>query len=194
MKKNKLPVNRLDIITPVLDAHTLNLLTKAAHEYPELEQSVYSKQVDDPIAERIREIEMYPVTGKSPLAAKGAVEILAYYFRREFEYAFPPYEAVEPLHMKDRLFLWTDKSWGTEWGGQHTIGSIGFRWREWRDAPAGLALAWVWLHPFRRGRGILSAYWDLFRQWYGDFYIEPPLSKAMQSFLRKRAVLRATMP
>ncbi len=153
MKRNKLPDDHLDIVTPVLDAKVN--LTKPAHGYPELAQGMYSKQVG-----RL-EIEMYPITGKSPLAARRAVEILGSYFRREFGYDFPPYEAEAPLHTKDRLFLFTDD----DWYEKHALGAIGFSWREYSNAPVQLVLSWVWLHPFLRSKGILSAFWELFHQW-----------------------------
>lgn len=54
-----------------------------------------------------------------------------------------------------------------------------------RQHPAGWTLYWVWLAPKFRRLGILNRYWDRFVREYGDFDIEPPVSKAMQSFVIK---------
>jgi hypothetical protein len=111
-----------------------------------------------------------------------AVETLARYFQREFCYDFIQYGATERSDPRDRVFLWTQDSYTYH----AAIGAICFRWREYRDTPPGLAVAWVWIHPYLRRRGILAGHWGFFRDTYGDFYIERPLSPAMQAFLTSR--------
>lgn len=62
------------------------------------------------------------------------------------------------------------------------VGGFIFRLREW-----GYGFQWIWLHPFVRGKGILTKHWPLLEEKFGkDFYCEPPYSKAMQAFLDKR--------
>lgn len=174
MKKNKLPDNELDIITPILGSRLR--LDRYYQEYPEL----YG--INTAELKRKKEIDLYAITKRTPLAAREAVEILAYYFRREFQYDFPPYEAREGGDCRDRIFLLTqDDGWETK----YAIGAIGFRWRKDRLAPEQLALVWVWIHPFLRRQGIFTACWNIFRKLYGDFSVESPLSPAMKSFLEK---------
>lgn len=48
-------------------------------------------------------------------------------------------------------------------------------------------LGWVWIRPERRRHGLLLARWRDFLQKYGDFWIEHPLSEAMQAFVQKHA-------
>jgi hypothetical protein len=61
------------------------------------------------------------------------------------------------------------------------MGACCFRVRE-----AGWALQWIWLHPYFRDHGYLTAAWDAFRALFGGLYVEPPLSSAMAGFLKAR--------
>lgn len=67
---------------------------------------------------------------------------------------------------------------------ERCLGACCFRWREYEDIDSTWALDWIWLHPFRRGKGILRKAWPLFTQKYGAFHVERPLSPAMEKFLR----------
>ena len=96
MKKNKLPVDKLDIITPVLGKELD--LTGSLGDYPEFLELMQSQQGGKLHA------KLYPITKKSPRSARKAVEILGYYFRREFEFDFPPYEADDHGDERDRIF------------------------------------------------------------------------------------------
>jgi hypothetical protein len=108
--------------------------------------------------------------------------MLARYFQREFGYDFIQYTATEVGDDRDRVFLWMRDEVLYHAG----VGAICFRWRKYRDASQGPALAWVWLHPYLRRQGILGAHWGFFRHLYGDFRVEGPLSEAMASFLERR--------
>ncbi len=59
-----------------------------------------------------------------------------------------------------------------------------FRQREYKD---GLiwCLDWLWIHPYARDRKVLTKHWLTFNSKFGDFFIEPPYSKAMQPFIEK---------
>jgi hypothetical protein len=46
-------------------------------------------------------------------------------------------------------------------------------------------LRWVWIHPYQRRGGVLSRAWETLRANHGDFFVEPPFSPAMLSFVRK---------
>lgn len=122
------------------------------------------------------------MTSKSPLPLRNAVETCAIYFRREFGYDFVQYSAT-PFDKDDicaRAFLWVERH-HFDW--QPTVGACCFRWREYTNAPHAWALQWIWMHPYARGRGLLGAAWPAFRQRFGDFIIEGPLSEAMWGFV-----------
>jgi len=163
VKKNKLPSNHLDIVVPVLS------------------RSLYLGEYVTSSIEVDQEIELYLLTKKSRLIVREAVEVIAHYFRREFEYDFAGYHAREQTRLRDWIFLLVDEHWGES----YAVGAVVFRWREYTDAPAQLVLSWVWIHPFLRRKGILTAYWERFRKLYGNFPVEGPLSKAMEAFLEK---------
>jgi hypothetical protein len=174
MKKLTLPVNKLDIITPVL-RQGLNL-TSYAGAYPEFLEMVQSERGGE------QHTMLYPITKKTPRSARKATEILGYYFRRKFGFDFPPYQADDHGDERDRIFLLTQER---DWDTDYAVGVIAFRWRKNADAPGRLVLSWVGIHPFLRRQGILTTYWEGLRKCYGHFTVEPPLSKAMQAFLKK---------
>lgn len=47
-------------------------------------------------------------------------------------------------------------------------------------------MQWLWLHPYARSKGIMSALWPSFLEKFGDFNVERPLSKAMKAFVDKQ--------
>jgi hypothetical protein len=99
-------------------------------------------------------------------------------FKRELGYDFPQW-ALDAGHDPDAVgFLFSDDD-------GRIIGACSFRpqshpgERPWR-------LDWIWLCPSARRKGHLDRQWDRFRQRFGVFDVEPPISEAMQAFLRKR--------
>ena len=168
----KRPLNRLDIVCPTFKAE-LNLA-----DCPEL--------LDATAKLRGTEYRIWPIDRSSSLNARKATELIAVYFRREFEYDFIQYEAMEPVDPREQVFLITTKNWEFFNDGHSAVGAVVFRWREYTDAPHQLVLAWIWIHPFLRRQGILSTYWPVFKKLYGDFHVEAPLSEAMIQFLKKQ--------
>lgn len=119
------------------------------------------------------------VTLESPLAYRRAVYKMASFFRREFGYDFVQYgHEGEEDDPKARAFLWFD------FDSDFVIGSCCFRWREWIDHPASWALQWIWFHPYCRGHGLLTKAWPVFKNHFGEFAVEPPLSSGMRGFLK----------
>lgn len=123
-----------------------------------------------------------------PLKYRKAAEKIAKFFRREFEYDCLQYTANEQDYWrrdytKDKVFIWTTPTNYEEYKNT-VIGAAVFRWREWKDAPAGYALAWVWFHPYERNKGHLKKAWPHFKKLFGDFHVEGPLSQAMVGFLK----------
>jgi hypothetical protein len=129
-----------------------------------------------------------PVGPGYPAVLRNAVYRLGVYFRREFEYDFVPWSQDERGPQAMAYLLCGRQAWDARLrdSGFVLFGALGFRWREWTDAPACWSLGWAWLHPFERRRGHLSKVWPALREKYGDFHIRPPLSPAMEAFLVKQ--------
>jgi hypothetical protein len=132
------------------------------------------------------------VTPEVGIRLHGALERIAYYFRREFHYDFVqfsshPGEIAEGGYVG---FLWRGNRHSRDMRSVLTGGCC-FRWREYSDAPAGWALQWIWFHPYERRRGNLTQAWPYFQSRFGDFHVEGPFSPAMVAFLRKPGVLSA---
>jgi hypothetical protein len=126
--------------------------------------------------------KLMPVTRRSKKSIRLATEILAAYFRREFDYDSRQYDHDEETDDADRIFLIQG---GEMYCQRLAVGAICFRWREYRDGRHGLALSWIWLHPYLRRTGLLTKCWGHLRNLYGDFLVAQPLSKAMKEFLKK---------
>jgi len=76
---------------------------------------------------------------KSPIKWRQSVESMAYYFRREMHFDFPPYTATETdfstdLHRDRVLVLYKTAILDDFVKVYYFIGAIGVRWREWTDA------------------------------------------------------------
>ena len=122
-----------------------------------------------------------PVNWKSPKPRRLAVYRMAQFFRREFHYDFVQYgyegnESDDPHHA---AYLWIPPHCIADWSA-HCIGACCFRKRE----DGCMWLQWIWIHPFFRRRGLLSAAWPKFKAAHGDFGLETPLSDAMQAFAK----------
>jgi hypothetical protein len=139
------------------------------------------ESVEDP--DTAAGLDLLPVTPRSPLRLRRAAEAIARYFKREFDFDFLQYLASERTDPRDQVYLWVDAS--RDPFDARAVGAACFRWRAGRGGPPGLALAWLWLHPYFRCKGVLSATWPYFRSRLGDFQVEGPLSPAMAAFLTK---------
>lgn len=105
-------------------------------------------------------------------------------FKREFHYDFTQWSEYED-DPKAHGFLFADDV--GVFGRGAIVGACAFRWREWTDHPAGWAMQWIWIAPKVRRHGILTRRWPRFRDQFGDFHLEQPLSEAMQAFADKAA-------
>ena len=114
-----------------------------------------------------------------------AVEKIGRYFRREFRYDFIPYSAHDPGD-NEVAFLWLQEDW--DWQGKRMVAYGACAFDQWAD---GWCLAWVWFHPYERGRGHLSEAWPYFQRRFGDFFLQEPISIGMHEFLRRRAETRS---
>jgi len=84
----------------------------------------------------------------------------------------------DPNHI---AYLWGEPVAARDANAVAVFGACCFRQR-------GLthAMQWIWLHPYARRRGHLTAAWNYFRTRFGPFLVEPPYSTAMEHFSRNR--------
>jgi hypothetical protein len=66
------------------------------------------------------------------------------------------------------------------------IGACCFQHYEEAERSERWGLAWIWICPKERRKGILAAHWQIFKERFGDFNVEFPISDAMQGFLKKQ--------
>ena len=123
------------------------------------------------------------ISPNQPTSVHKAVEQLAYYFKREFEFDFVQYTVYEDKNNpKCDAYLWVDNTWE----GPVAIGATVFRFHGDVGAQKKWSMEWVWFHPYYRNKGLLSGAWKNFKKKYGkDYLLEPPLSKAMEAFVKK---------
>lgn len=123
------------------------------------------------------------VDWKSPITHRKAVWKLARFFRREFGYDFTQYGYGGKDDDVDHVaYLWCPLDCMLVGWRTHCIGATCFRKRE---ETGKMAMQWIWLHPFFRRQGLLSAAWPRFVKEHGEFDVEGPLSEAMEAFLRE---------
>ena len=69
------------------------------------------------------------------------------------------------------------------------VGVVSFAWMRWTDGtPHGWRMLMAWIaEPWRR-KGLLSRRWDRWRETYGEFSIERPVSRGMANFLARHGV------
>lgn len=113
-----------------------------------------------------------------------AVEQLARYFQREFNYDFLPYTVGEHMHEGDsriQPYLFFSSQEYNDIVAR-PIGACGFMLpRDYEHC----VMNWVWMHPYARRKGHLTKVWPYFRRRYEDFRIMTPLSESMDAFLKK---------
>lgn len=155
--------------------------------------------LEPPISE---ELSDYPspllVSPSSPILHREFVETFAIHLRREFHYDSVPFKATETTFSSDYapyeayLFheLARDLIEIDQPTRQRCIGACEFRRMDSSDATTGWSLQWVWFHPYFRRRGHLSSVWSQFKEKYGEFHVQIPLSAAMEKFIEKQ--LRST--
>lgn len=103
----------------------------------------------------------------------------AYAFKREMGFDFVQW-LIDPAHDWDaEAFLFSDAD-------GRIVGAACFRPQAGADRP--WRLDWVWMAPGHRRAGHLGRQWETFRQRYGAFDIEAPVSETMKTFLRARGL------
>ncbi|MDB5128341.1 hypothetical protein [Mucilaginibacter sp.] len=121
------------------------------------------------------------VTCDSPAWKHSEMYNRALAFKREFHYDFTqwksPNSGREDPDVQGYLFT-------GEFG--EIIGACAFRNRSDDPEIQKWGLQWIWLCPRERRKGHLEQRWRMFRQRFGNFLVEPPVSEAMQGFLKKQ--------
>jgi hypothetical protein len=135
------------------------------------------------------------VTSESPKDLRKHIEFFARCFKRELHFDFIQFDASESpksnyytpyeAHLFHRHAM--DLVRHVDEQAKHrAIGACCFR-RDRMASPGNeWSLQWVWFHPYFRHQGHLSMAWASFRERYGDFAVDPPLSLAMKAFLAKQ--------
>jgi len=119
------------------------------------------------------------VNNKTPIKYRRAVERLAYYFKREFQYDFVQFVVSESNEDNYEAWLFYTQT-------EQIIGACTFRKRNLKNRPdIKWRLDWIWFHPYVRREGLLTKNWKFFKEIYGLFALEFPLSGPMKQFLLK---------
>lgn len=67
------------------------------------------------------------------------------------------------------------------------VGTVCFNnGRHWTNVAPGWMLMFAWVAPEWRRQGVLSRRWTAWREQYGDFLLDPPLSEAMKAFAERQ--------
>lgn len=161
--------------------------SSAAHRREHARRMPFLDPSPDPnmLAARLAEADPELVDWRSPQWKQDAMDDRAQLFRQETHYSFVGWGAKAEQDTKAKGYLLTREDGAI-------VGACAFRWREYRDAPEAWALQWVWVCPSARRQGVLRSRWPKFRELYGDFAIEEPVSSDMQAFVR--AVDRELLP
>jgi hypothetical protein len=121
------------------------------------------------------------VLSNSPIELRRAVRTLARYFKNELGYDDSGYRTN--LGPETEAWLLTTVAyWPAGRSGDVNRRAIGHAL--FRQDEDGWRLENVWIHPYFRRRGLLSAAWPVFVQRYGHFPSEKPWSDAMAAFLQ----------
>lgn len=97
-------------------------------------------------------------------------------FKRELGYDFPQWGEKPEDNAGAEGYLFADED-------SRIVGACAFRLQQ--EARRPWRMDWIWLCPAARRKGYLERHWLHFRQRFGEFDVEHPLSPAMQEFLRK---------
>ncbi len=126
------------------------------------------------------------ITKSSPKEHLEALEQLARYFMREFKYDGIQFCSNEHIgkHVEYHGFVFTESACGAMKEGDSVtptifLGGGCFRKRNHKDGEHWW-LDWVWIHPYARNKGLLTKRIKYFKEKFGKFYPEPPLSKTMK--------------
>jgi hypothetical protein len=116
---------------------------------------------------------------------KNQVQHYARYFRREFRYDFVQFDGPRENDDSFEAWLFFPSGMYSHMITNIPVGACCFRKRKYENTDEYWALQWVWIHPYERGKGIYKKAFETFKERYGEFKPEYPLSKTMQNFVDK---------
>lgn len=119
------------------------------------------------------------VTYKSPLWKHKEMYYRALEFKSEFHYSFTQWSKEGREDVDAHGFLITGEQ-------GKIVGACAFQNRLQKDNSYRWGLQWIWICPDERGKGHLSKRWKMYRERFGDFHVEHPVSDAMKAFLEKK--------
>jgi hypothetical protein len=123
--------------------------------------------------------ELTRVVFTSPVAHRRIIERFGYYFKREFQYDFPPFET--DVIRRYQAWIFASKERDPDW---RPFGACEFVPNNPTNAQYWV-LAWIWFHPYFRGNGYLKRAWPIFvADLGGPIEVSQPISRAMLGFLR----------
>ena len=144
------------------------------------------------IKESIGNGGLLDITKSSPREHLEALEKLARYFKLESKYDGIQFCANEHIgtHVEYHGFVFTESAFSAmEEGDTITptrfLGGGCFRKRGPKDAEYW-CLDWVWLHPYARNKGLFSQQIKYFKETFGDFVPEAPISETMRHIYFKK--------
>jgi hypothetical protein len=111
------------------------------------------------------------------------------YLFREQHYDFPLAWNSDDKSETKAYFLLHEGGW--DYTSVLPIGIVVFEKRCYPGALPEWWAMWGWIHPFQRGRGVLSRVWTDFKEEFGDFKLQPPISWGMMAFLEKQKAIEA---
>ena len=138
-------------------------------------------QIDLPIAGYKSSPRLVPVNVTSPMRLRSHLERFARYFLLEMNAGGMMFKASEaqtsPGFLQYKAFLFASQD--------RYVGGACFRFRDDQDVDTPWLFQWLWIHPYFRRRGVLTATWSEMRAQVGEFRLAEPVSSHMQSFLAK---------
>jgi hypothetical protein len=138
------------------------------------------------IKESVGHKGLLSITKSSPREHREALELTALFFKREFNYTHLQFCANEHIdqHVEYHGFAFTESALSAiEEGDSETptriLGGGCFRKRKFSDGESWI-LDWVWVHPYARNSGLFTKHIGYFKETFGEFFPEHPISKAMR--------------
>jgi hypothetical protein len=126
--------------------------------------------------------QFVPVDMFTPRPVRQRLEKMAYFFRRELHFDFPPYSADECDVFREPAHHWLIVS-----PDGRPIGGLSVRWRIYSDAPPNWVWAWAWVIPSERRRGYVRRCWEFLKPRSPDIEPELPLSYPVAKFFAERS-------
>lgn len=175
--------SKYDISPPRLDAETL-----AYNRDRLIDERLRAGAIQAIDLEDLQLYRAHLVNEDSPISMREAVNTLAGYFQRECKFDSNQYPIVNESPGTREAWLWA----ADEDNNPCATGAALF-YEDKFTAPPGSGLdgqwAWVlgfvWLHPYERDKGRLSALWEGWKTRYPGFVVEQPWSRAMSAFLER---------